>query len=315
MTQKMRIVLVGPGALGCLLASVIARGVLDSGDEFTILDHNSSRADLLTTQGIVYLKDDQRRSISVRVSADPRKIGPADIIIICVKSYNVDDSLTFCTPLFHNGTMVVFLQNGISHLALKNIPADINTAYGTTTEGATLLAAGHVIHAGSGITHLGFLTKPSSRPQQLLQKLRNIFLRGNLNVQLTDDIIVRLWAKLFINIGINALTATLDCKNGELLTITGVQKQMDKAIKEAILVARAKGIPIITPPLQAARTVCLKTADNISSMLQDVRRKRRTEIDAINGAIITLAQEFNIDTPENNRLYQRIKKIEENYSA
>jgi 2-dehydropantoate 2-reductase len=131
---------------------------------------------------------------------------------------------------------------------------------------------------------------------------------------LTSAILTKLWGKLFVNVGINALTATLDCKNGELLSLAGARERMETAIQEAIQVAKAKKIEIIGDPVEAARSVCQKTAGNVSSMLQDVRKKRKTEIGAINGAVVAFGRELGIETPENKRLMQQVKEIERTYT-
>lgn len=88
---------------------------------------------------------------------------------------------------------------------------------------------------------------------------------------------------------------------------------MRAAIDEAVRIAGKKNIPIMDEPYQAARFVCEKTAQNVSSMLQDVRIRRRTEIDAINGAIVALGHEMDIDTPENSLLCHQIKELETGY--
>jgi 2-dehydropantoate 2-reductase len=88
---------------------------------------------------------------------------------------------------------------------------------------------------------------------------------------------------------------------------------MEAAIDEAMQLARSRNIPIMDEPCQATRLVCRKTAKNVSSMLQDVRKKRRTEIDAINGAIVAMGRKLGIDTPENRRLCNQVKELEAGY--
>ena len=82
-------------------------------------------------------------------------------MILCVKSYDVISSLDFCKSILSKKTLLIFLQNGISHLDLQEHLHEATAAFGTTTEGATLLGPGQVRHAGSGITYLGFLTPPA----------------------------------------------------------------------------------------------------------------------------------------------------------
>jgi len=308
----MHFLLVGPGALGCLLSSIISKGLADN-DTLTLLDYNADRAKKLTGEGIDYHLGEQLVKVPVTAISDPKQLDTVDIVLFCVKSYDVAESLEFCKPILSKRTLLIFMQNGISHLDVQEHLHETTAAFGTTTEGATLLGPGQVRHAGSGVTYLGFLEPPNKESKELLQKTHNVLTAGGLQVYLTDSILSRLWAKLFVNAGINALTAILGCKNGELLTLPGIDKRMKAAVDEAILIARKRKIPIMDEPYQATRLVCHKTAQNISSMLQDVRKKRRTEIDAINGAVVTLGKLSGIDTPENNLLCEQIKALEDGY--
>lgn len=308
----MHFLLVGPGALGCLLSSVVSKGLSDS-DRLTILDYNSDRAEHLNQKGIEYQLDGQKVSVPITAVSNPELLTPVDIVLLCVKSYDVVKCLEFCKPILSHKTLLIFLQNGISHLELQDHLHEAQAAFGTTTEGATLLGKGQVRHAGSGLTYLGFLKPPKPESAELLQKTRDVFSAGGLHVHLTDNILARLWAKLFVNVGINALTAILGCKNGELLSLPGIDKRMEAAVDEAMHIAREKNISIMDEPHQTTRIVCEKTAKNISSMLQDVRNTRRTEIDAINGAVVALGRKLGIDTPENSLLCNQIKELEASF--
>jgi 2-dehydropantoate 2-reductase len=309
----MHFLLVGPGALGCLLSSIVTKGLAATGDRLTLLDHNAERAEYLTGQGIIYQQGDICKTVPVTVTSDPQHLDSVDVVLLCVKSYDVVASLTLCHPLLSDRTLVLFLQNGISHLAMHDHLGKATAAFGTTTEGATLPRRGHVRHAGSGITSLGFLHAPDGYSAVLLEKTGTVFAAGGLQMHTTGKVLNRIWAKLFINVGINALTATLACKNGELLTLPDVGDRMRTAIDEAMHIAEAEGIEIIDDPYLATRIVCSKTAENISSMLQDVRNRRRTEIDAINGAVVAKGLKYGIKTPENSRLCRQVQEIEAGY--
>ena len=311
----MHFLLVGPGALGCLLGSVLSRGLAGSDSRLSLLDHNPERADFLNQRGILYDLQGMQQCIPIAATAKPESLEPVDVIILCVKSYDIPACLASCQPLLREGTLLIFMQNGISHLNSRNQTGRADCAFGTTTEGATLLGRGHVRHAGSGATYLGFLTKPDDHSAKLLEKTAEVFALGGLVISVTDDILNRLWAKLFVNVGINALTAVLGCTNGSLLTLPGVTGRMRSAVSEAEAVARARGITISDDPYSTTVSVCRNTADNISSMLQDVRNRRRTEIDAINGAILQEGRDLGIPTPENLSLVRQIKEIEAHYSA
>lgn len=308
----MHYVLVGPGALGCLLASTASRGLKD-GEKFTILDYNRERSDHISKNGVLYQESDIKTSYSIPAVSDPMLLGHVDVILLCVKSYDIKSCLDICKPILRDQTLLVFMQNGISHLGCENALHGATAAYGTTTEGATSLGPGHVLHAGRGTTHLGFLRSHSKHCQNLLSQTHELLNRGGMQTSLTNTILTKLWGKLFVNVGINALTATLGCKNGEILTLPGIEQRMQNAIHEAIQVAQAKNIDILNNPVTVTQTVCKNTANNVSSMLQDVRKGRKTEIGAINGAIVAFGQELGIKTPENTLLMEEVKYIENNY--
>ncbi len=306
----MRFVTVGPGALGCLVSSILAQGIRPAEDDLWLLDHNVERAKLIDQKGILYEKDGHKTGYSIAATSSPETIGKVDVIFLCVKSYDVIKSLLFCKPLLQKNTLLVFLQNGIAHLDKEEPLHHATGLYGTTTEGATRLGIGHICHAGAGTTYLGFLEKVNNDDEKHLKETCQRLKRGGMLVDTDGDIRSRLWAKLFINVGINAFTAIFNCKNGELLTLPGVKEQMKAAIEEAVCVARALGIHIGSNPYELALSVCKSTAANVSSMLQDVRAQRQTEIEAINGAVVREGEKLSIATPINQELVDKIKNIE-----
>ena len=308
----MRFVIVGPGALGCLLGAKLAEAAARTEDTLWVLDHDPKRAEQIRRKGLLYEEFDRQKRYPVNACADPLIIERADIIFLCVKSYALETTLEFCRPLLQPGTLLIFMQNGVGHVDFRDRVGEAAAAFGCTSEGATLLGTGHVRHAGDGET---FLDRSDDISQALLLKTVAILQAARLSASVSENILTRLWAKLFVNVGINALTAIHDCMNGELLTIAGVQEEMRAAVREAELVALAKGISLENDPCQATVAVCRATARNISSMRQDVLKKRPTEIDAINGAVVREALRFGIATPVNDALVRRIKEIESNYRS
>lgn len=313
--MPIRIAIVGPGALGCLFASLLFPKRQGAKDRLWLIDHNQERATLLAAQGILYETDKGQERYPISISSDPQAIGPMDMVLFCVKSQDLDGCLQSCLPLLSPQTLVVFLQNGISHLDIqKRMNLLTAPAFASSSEGATLLGPGHVFHAGRGITHLGFLQKPADRHQQQLAELARILQEAGLDVALSQDIRTQLWAKLFINAGINPLTALYNRTNGQLLTSCAARSRLKNIVHEAETVARSCGITISVDPLRATLAVCKSTARNISSMLQDRRHRRPTEIAAINGAIVREGKRLGIATPFNEEVVQQIRNMEEKYN-
>jgi len=125
-----------------------------------------------------------------------------------------------------------------------------------------------------------------------------------------------LWDKLIINVGINALTAITRMKNGEILKIPETRNIMIEAVKEAVNIAKALNIKLeIKDHVRKTIEVAEATANNKSSMLQDIERRKKTEIDYINGAIVKLGKKLGIKTPVNKTLTALVKAIESKFQS
>lgn len=308
----MHIVLVGPGALGSLLACQLGAHAEKGVHRVTVLDHNHTRADQLHHHGITCITKEEQFHVQLPTSSDVASVSTPDIVILCVKSYDVVTTLQYCAPLLLKDTLLIFMQNGIAHLQnIAEHTGEATAVYGTTTEGATLIGPGQVRHAGRGVTQFGFV---ESVPKDVIEKLNTLvtfFTEAGFTARISQDIRARLWTKLLINIGINGLTAIHNCPNGALLTRPGVRQRMVQLIEEAKRVAGAAQIDVPENIVELTCEVCRKTSENISSMLQDVRSGRRTEIDAINGALVHLAAQYGIAAPENTKLVAQVQAIQQ----
>lgn len=307
----MHIVIVGPGALGGLLAATMSMGN-DGSDTVCLLDYNHNRADKINRNGLCYEKDGEKKLFNIEVVSDPTKIAHADVLFLCVKSYDVEKCLHYCSSLLHSECLVIFMQNGIAHLHHDRHLGQAVAVFGTTTEGSTCHGPGHIYHAGVGKTFLGFQLPPSAENNHRLERVTKRMQSAGMSVTATESIRTKIWAKLFINVGINALTVIYDCRNGELLDIPEAQLQMRQAIEEAQRVARAENVSV-TAQWRDTLEVCRATATNVSSMLQDVRKQRKTEIDAINGEVVRLAEKHGLPAPMNVELVRKVKDIEQRY--
>lgn len=308
----MHYVTVGPGALGCLFTSYLARGMGEQ-DSLQMLDHDARRGEMLNRQGIYCVQDGAEKHTPVEVKSNAAGIRLADVVLLCVKSYDLAPCIAMCQSFISDDTLVVFLQNGVGHLKFESeLPRGV-AVFGTTSEGANMRAPGKVVHAGIGETFFGSLEHDNEAEEKLSGFIASLESAGLLTQQV-DDILDRIWGKLMVNVGINGLTAINGCQNGDLLLDDSLRQLMGDAVEEAILVAEDKGVLFDTPPRQLCEDVCRRTAENISSMLQDVRKKRRTEIDSINGVIVSEGAKLGIQTPVNSMIVNEVKKIEQSYS-
>ncbi len=300
----MTITVVGPGALGCLFAALFSK----AGHSVWILDYNSVRAQRINAQGIC-LVEDGSECYAVRSTIEAGEIGRTDVVLLCVKSYDVHNALRLAASLLKEGTLLIAMQNGLGHHEVLQQSKGLCWAVGITAQGAALLEPGVVRHGGSGITTLGFMDEVDETAQKRLAEIAALFEAAGVPTVVSSDIEAAVWDKLLVNVGINALTALYGCSNGELLENRQAMLQLRQAVNEAAAVALAKGIKITKDPVSRTKAVCRATSKNISSMLQDIRHHRKTEIESINGAIIREAASLGRGVPINKELTLKIQNL------
>ena len=305
----MKIVIVGPGAIGCLFAAYLAK----SKEEIWLLDKNSQRAAKINESGILLEGSSGTWQSKPKATANPQEIGQADLIIICVKSFNTKLAIEQIKPLLAQETKILTLQNGIGNVEIiSELAGEQRVIAGVTSEGATLIDIGKIRHAGRGETIIGSI---DGKTPVALRAIREIFNKVGFECKMTRDIKSLLWSKLIINVGINALSAITRLPNGKLIEYEGTKRILRDAVTEAARIAKRKRIKLIfDDPLAKVEAVCEGTQNNLSSMLQDVLRKKRTEVDFINGVIVRLACELGIDVPTNRFLLDLVKTIESSYA-
>lgn len=305
----MKIVIVGPGAMGSLLAVLLSK----SKEEIWLLDKNKERAERLSRQGIAVSGVSGDWHIKTKVSAEHEEVGKADLVIMAVKSYDTKEAIAHAKGLVGEETRILTLQNGIGNIEIISEAVGAEKVIGgSTSMGATLLDIGKVRHAGHGEIVIG---RMDGKFPVELRHIREVFNKAGLETRVSRDIKGLLWSKLIINVGINALTAITRLHNGKLIEFAGTKRILREAVTEAIRVAKRKRIKLIyDDPLAKVEAVCEATAGNVSSMLQDVLRKKRTEIDFINGVIVRQAQELGIPVPVNSLLVDLVKTIESSYN-
>jgi len=311
---KMKIAVIGPGAMGCLLAVLLSEA-----NEVLLLDHNRERVFLLNERGLILEENGRSRHCLVKVVTEPDySVGSVELVLLCVKAGGFPAALQTARLLCDKNSLILTLQNGIGHLpSLAKLPDGFDWALGVTSHGATLVGPGHVLHKGRGLTKIGLSSQFSNRQDGAGKKLLLVsqtLTAAGIETEVVDDILNHVWGKLLVNVGINALTAIHDCPNGALLESDEAHVLMQAAILEGKEVAEQSGILLAEDPLHAAERVCRATANNISSMLQDVRAEKVTEIDAINGALVRQGAQLGIATPVNIELVRKIKEIESNYN-
>jgi len=294
------ILLVGTGALATLFAARLSA----AGYSVSMLGTWRGGLEALREKGArIVDSDGQERAYQVHATDDPLDVRGAKFAIVLVKSWQTERAARQLKLALAGDGLALTLQNGLGNreTLVRELGFE-RVSLGVTTTGATLLGPGLTRTGGEGVV--------SIEQNEALHPLKAALKSSNFKVQVVDDAQSLIWGKLVINAAINPLTALLRVPNGELLASPLTRKIMASLARETAEVAAAEHVHLpFSNPVSAAEDVARKTAKNISSMFQDVRRGAPTEIDAICGAVTKRAEIHGIKTPYNRACWRLVRAL------
>ncbi|WP_456475851.1 ketopantoate reductase family protein [Candidatus Pyrohabitans sp.] len=237
-----------------------------------------------------------------------------DLIMITTKSYDTARAVEEVAPLVDEDTAVMSMQNGIGNEeVIARVVGRQNTMGGMAIFGARLIEPGHAevtVYASECL--VGELEGGLS---ERAQRLTSAFTSAGIPTRASEDIIRDKWLKAFYNIALNPLSAILRVPYGELGEMPETLSLMRAMLREAFQVALACGIRVEYTWEEyyehLLRDLLPPTAKHISSMLQDIERGKKTEIDYMNGAVVGLGKRHSIPTPVNETITKIVKALEQ----
>jgi 2-dehydropantoate 2-reductase len=303
----MKIVMMGSGAMGGLFGGLLTR----SGEEVWLVGNKKEQIDTIRSAGLTFEEKGEIQIIPMKATLDAASVGKADVVIFFVKTYDTETAVSDALVLEKEDTIFLTLQNGLGNEEVICRKIDRKKVMlGVTGHGATLLGPGHIRHAGWGKTFIGEL---DHRMTDRASRIAQTFSEAGIETEVSSNIHGQVWEKLLVNVGINALTALTGFKNGQLLDYPETSGLMERLVAEAGEVARRKGVRLEEDPIEKVRRVAEATKENRSSMGQDVDRRQKTEIGAINGAVVREAQALGIPVPFNQAVTDLVKAIEKSF--
>jgi 2-dehydropantoate 2-reductase len=232
---------------------------------------------------------------------------PIHNLLVTTKAQHTISALKLIKPCVTEDATLLVIQNGMATKDIQSLLPKVQLTVGITTDGAYRTDSCSVVHAGKGVTTIGNY-KNTAISDELLAQLPNNYL----HIEPCDNIELRQWKKLTINCLINGLTVIYDCKNGDLLGIPRALEEMNALSIEITQLYQALNFNLQdfeNPYQQALRTITT-TANNYSSMYQDIHQHRKTEIDYINGYLVEKGRQLNSPCPENSRIVKAVKALE-----
>ncbi|ALB61905.1 2-dehydropantoate 2-reductase [Cronobacter condimenti 1330] len=292
----MKITVLGCGALGQLWMSALHK----QGHEvqgWLRVPHSSCHVSLVETDGSTFTHTFMANSAEF--------LTDSELLLVTLKAWQVSEAVRALAARLPAASPVLLLHNGMGTLdELRSVEQPMLA--GVTTHAARR-DGNNVIHVACGTTHIG----PVTPDAQDYSRLAALLQQALPDVAWHDNVNASRWIKLAANCVINPLTALYNCPNGALRERP---EEVREICCEVALVMEREGYH--TSPdslLYYIEQVIESTAANISSMLQDVRQQRHTEIDYITGYLLRRARAHGLSLPVNSRLYEQIKRKENEY--
>jgi len=237
-----------------------------------------------------------------------------DYVFITTKAHQTETAAKQIQTIINPETVLISIQNGIGteNLLRKTYP-DNTVLRGITTIGVCKLEPGVVDFTGEGKTFIGYQT---AAEEQKARKIVEIMKTSRINAFIEPNIQGAVFTKTIVNCALNPLTAIHQVKNKEIYNQISLRKQAKILAEEAWAVTKALKIKLLTDdPIKMTFDIIKKTGENTSSMLTDILNKRKTEIDFLNGKIISLGLKEEITVTNNQEIYDKILTIEKSFLA
>jgi 2-dehydropantoate 2-reductase len=298
----MKIAIVGVGGLGGYIGGRLAH----CGQDVTFIARGQ-RLQAIRENGIRVRSPEGEFLVQpAQVTPDPRDVGPVDVVLFCVKTYDVLDAAMQLGPLVGSQTAVLPVQNGVGHIE----PLERAVGQAAVLGGVAMLnahsTAPNVFERPGGLhrLELGELDGAlSPRCQAIVQALVD----ANIEASAVSNIQERLWWK-FAGICGAGVFSVMRGSKAQIWGEPETHELLRQAVAEAVAVANARDIPLAaTLPDEAFRAFDTFPPPYKPSMLVDLEQGRRLELEALNGTLVRLGDEVGIPTPVNDFIYACLK--------
>jgi 2-dehydropantoate 2-reductase len=300
-----KVLILGAGAMGCLYGAAFHR----AGCEVVFVDVNRAHIDAINAGGLELETRAGVEFLPIPARLPEQVSEPVDLIVVFTKTFHTDGALAGIKSAIGPRTWLLSLQNGLGNdKRLAGHAAEERIMVGSSAMPSDLVGPGRVRSHGEGGSKLypAFGGDPA-----FAGEVCALLTRGGLPATLEPDIHGAIWSKAIFNATMNPLCALTRRTPGFLGAHAESRTLIHALVEEGVAVANASGIAIPAQPIHDLTQVSVTDhADHEASMLQDVKAGRRTEVDAISGAIVEAGRAAGVATPIMETLW-RLVKLEE----
>lgn len=298
----MKYAVIGAGGVGGYFGARLA----EAGEDVMFLARGAHR-EAMRASGLRVVSTEGTITIPPSRCADsPAAVGPVDVVLFCVKSYDTDATAALLAPLLRPDTVIISLQNGVDNeeRILARIPAGVVFG-GVAYIYSTITRPGEITETGGPkkIIFGPFAGAPESHRRHAAAILESCRAAG-ISAEIATDVTTALWKKFIFITGAAGITALTRLTLGEILAVEASRTLLLDAMTETTAVAQARGIPIEEGYLHGVFATLRRFDNNTrSSLYHDLAHGKPMEIDALSGTVARFGAALGIPTPIHRTIY------------
>jgi 2-dehydropantoate 2-reductase len=306
MQEAFDVAILGAGAMGSLFGGLLA----EAGHDVTLVDIDDAHLEAIRRDGLRMATDAGERVVTKLHVCRPESVQRApELLIVFTKTMHTEAALAAASALIGPHTHVLSLQNGLGNVErlARSVPRE-RIMVGVTTWPADKPAAGRVNSHGSGMIRL--MSADGEKRESVLRAVAALNSAG-LACRADTDVWISIWEKVAFNAALNSLCAVTQCTVGELSNVPDGPELALKIVAEVAALARTSGVAVDQEHIvDNVRHALANHRSHRPSMLQDVLAGRKTEIEAINGAVVEAARAVPMAVPCTETLLQLVRLVD-----
>ncbi len=302
----MRIAVMGAGSTGGYFGGMLARG----GHDVSLIARGA-HLEAIRANGLKVVRDDESFTVQCQATDDPSIVGPVDLALLCVKTYQSETAIPLMQPLVGPDTTVLCLQNGVdSYLRAAGVLGESTVLPGAAFIEAGMLAPGTVRQTGSLVRIILGETNGVETPR--CRAIRDAFSAAGVPAEILPDIRAGQWEKFLFIATMAGVTSMARATLADLMPQPHWRKVVLACLAEIDMVARASGVNLpLNIVADTVNSIEEHLADLQASMHTDLMAGRPLELDALNGAVVRAGLEAGVATPVNDLIYAMLKGHQE----
>ncbi|MFW9992076.1 MAG: 2-dehydropantoate 2-reductase [Candidatus Odinarchaeota archaeon] len=300
-----KIVVVGVGGVGGYFGGLLAKKGLNvtfiaRGESLDVMKRKGLRVESVNGDFVIN---------PVQVTDSYSDVGPASLVLVCVKTPQVDEVARLIKPLVDEHTVILPLQNGVDAPSqLIAIHGKKNVLGGSCKVLSFKVEPGHIRHSGVSIVDLGEMDGPvSSR----VEEVRDLLAYAGIDAFAHDDFPTVLWTKMVFICATSGVSAVTRSTLGTIRSLPETREILVQSMQETVQVARGLGADL---PDSTVDTLMQWTdsvpEDTMTSMQRDIMEGKPSELHYQVGAVVRYGEEIGIETPVNRFLYHSLLPME-----